>query len=198
MLDAYGQTLALVEARVGGITDEQLADPTPCSDWDVGLLLGHLAYVIEHYAALSSGQPRDTARSAPPALDQTALVPTFTALTSAALAAWSQPGVLERPCHHVMGAMPGWKALSIHISDVLVHAWDLSVATGQDDALDPVLADLALATFRDVLRLDEGRGRFFAPELTPTGTDVQSRLLAYAGRSWPREPLGRSSGSGIR
>jgi uncharacterized protein (TIGR03086 family) len=195
VLDAYGQTLDLVEARVAGVTAEQFARPTPCSDWDVELLLGHLAFVIEHYAALPSGQPRPAGPAAPtpaPALDQSSLVPTFTSLASAAVAAWSQPGALERPCHHVMGEMPGWQALSIHISDVLVHVWDLSVATGQDDTLDPALADLALATLRDVLRLDEGRGRFFAPALTATGTDVQSRLLAYAGRSYPGETLGRS------
>jgi len=46
-----------------------------------------------------------------------------------------------------------------------------------------------LATLRDVLLLDDGRGRFWAPALTARGTDIQSRLLAYAGRSWPRPAL---------
>jgi len=60
---------------------------------------------------------------------------------------------------------------------------------GRFNTLDPELAELALATLRDVLLLDDGRGRFWAPALTARGTDIQSRLLAYAGRSWPRPAL---------
>ena len=183
VLDAYGQTLAYVQTRVAGTRDEQYTNPTPCSGWDVDALLGHVTSVIHHYMALPGGQSHDALREQAPTQGQYRQI--FPSLASAALAAWSQPDALERTCHHVMGDMPGWQALSIHVSDVLLHGWDLSVATGQDDTIDPVLADLALATLRDVLCLDQGRGRFFAAELTPAASDVQSRLLAYAGRSWP-------------
>jgi len=187
LLDAYGRTLAFVGARVAGTSDAQFADPTPCSDWDVEALLAHITSVIHHYTALASGQARETI-TVPPADARSARdgLPT---LVSAATAAWAQPGALEDPCGHVMGSMPGSRALSIHVTDLLLHGWDLSVATGQDDTLDPELAELALATLRDVLLLDDGRGRFWAPALTARGTDIQSRLLAYAGRSWPRPAL---------
>ena len=183
VLDAYGQTLAYVHARVAGTEDEQYTHPTPCSEWDVLALLGHVTSVIHHYMALPGGQRYDPLPEPAPAQGRYRQI--FPSLASAAVTAWSQPDALERTCHHVMGDMPGWQALSIHVSDVLLHGWDLSVATGQDDTIDPVLADLALTTLRDVLCLDQGRGRFFGAELTPAAGDVQSRLLAYAGRSWP-------------
>ena len=185
LLDAYGRTLAFVSARVAGTSDAQFADPTPCSDWDVEALLAHITTVIHHYTALASGQARE-AISFPPALAGGAPRDVLPVLVSAALAAWAQPGALEDPCAHVMGKIPGSRALSIHVTDLLLHGWDLSVATGQDATLDPALAELALATLRDVLLLDDGRGRFWAPALTAHGSDVQSRLLAYSGRSWPR------------
>ena len=160
VLDAYGQTLAYVHARVAATGDEQYNDPTPCSDWDVEALLEHVTSVIQHYMALPGG-PNDPLPG--PAARHGPYRQIFPPLASAAVAAWSQPDALERTCHHVMGDMPGWQALSIHVSDVLLHGWDLSVATGQDDTIDPVLADLALATLRDVLCLDQGRGRFSRP-----------------------------------
>ncbi len=184
LLDAYKQTLAFAGARVEGTRVAQFGDPTPCSDWDVRALLGHILTVITHYSALPSGvDHRPVNRVDAEADGQHRLV--YAAVATEAIAAWSQPGTLERPCHHVMGTMPGRRALSIHTTDLLLHGWDLAVATGQDDTIDPDLAELAVATLRDVLRLDKGRGTFFAPALPPPGADAQSRLLAYAGRQSP-------------
>jgi uncharacterized protein (TIGR03086 family) len=184
LLDAYKQTLAFTGTRVAGTRPAQFGDPTPCSEWDVRALIGHVVTVISHYSALPSGVAHSTATPVDAIADgQHPLV--YARLADEALAAWSQPGALERPCHHVMGTMPGGRALSIHTTDLLVHGWDLAVATGQDDSIDPQLADLAVATLRDILRLDKGRGTFFAPALPPPGGDAQSRLLAYAGRVPP-------------
>jgi uncharacterized protein (TIGR03086 family) len=187
LLDSYGQTLAFLDVRVAGTAREQFSEPTPCADWDVEALLGHLATVIHHYTDLASGRAPD-AVSPVPSITPDGYRGVFPPLASAAIAAWAQPGALERPCRLVKRERPGSEALSIHISDVLLHAWDLSVATGQDGTLDPVLAELALVTLTNVLRLDEGRGRFFAPATAPPGSDIQSRLLAYAGRTRPVPP----------
>jgi uncharacterized protein (TIGR03086 family) len=185
LLDAYRQTLGFVGARVAGTRIEQFGDPTPCSAWDVEELLGHVLMVISHYRLLASGAGH---RPATPveAIADGQLERLYAAAAREAMAAWSEPGALDRDCRHVMGTMPGRQALSIHTTDVLLHGWDLAVATGQDDLIDPDLAALALGTLRDVLRLDDGRGRFFGPALAPAGEDAQSVLLAYAGRR-PRD-----------
>jgi len=184
LIDAYKETLAFAGARVSGTRAAQFADPTPCSAWNVEALLGHMMTVIAHYSALPLEGGHPTTNPVDVITDgQHPRV--YAALADEAIGAWSQPGALERPCHHVMGTMSGARALSIHTTDLLLHGWDLAVATGQDDTIDPELAGLAVTTLREILRLDEGRGTFFAPALSPRGPDVQSRLLAYAGRRSP-------------
>jgi len=180
LLEAYTQTLAFTGARVAATRPEQFGDPTPCSEWDVAALLDHILSVISSYSVLPTG---GRAVAAPVETTTDGQHPrVYATLAREAIAAWSEPGALDRPCHHVMGVMPGGRALAIHTTDVLLHGWDLAVATGQDATIDPELAGLATATLRDVLHLDKGRGRFFAPALTSPGGDPQSVLLAYAGR----------------
>jgi len=187
LLDAYKQTLAFVGTKVAGTRVAQFGDPTPCAEWDVEALLGHVLSVIIHYSVLPSGASQSTAHPVDAITDgQHAAV--YAVIAADAVDAWSQPGALEHPCHHVMGTMPGGQALSIHTTDLLLHGWDLAVATAQDATIDAELAALAVETLRDVLRLDKGRGSFFAPALPPPGVDVQSRLLAYAGRRSPPTP----------
>ena len=186
VLDAYQRTLAFTGARVGGCRVGQFGDPTPCSEWDVEALLGHILSVISSYSVLPAGDHAAARPVASIADGQHEQV--YAALARDALAAWTRPGALERPCPHVMGVMPGARALAIHTSDLLLHGWDLAVATGQDATIDPELGELALATLRDVLHLDKGRGRFFAAALPTSGADVQHVLLAYAGRHAP--PVG--------
>ena len=180
LLEAYKQTLTFTGARVAATRPEQFGDPTPCAEWDVAALLGHILSVIDSYRVLPTGG--HAAATPVDLIAEGRHQQGYATLARAAVAAWSEPGVLDRPCHHVMGVMPGGRALAIHTTDVLLHGWDLAVATGQDATIDPELAGLATATLRDVLHLDKGRGRFFAPALPSPGGDPQSVLLAYAGR----------------
>lgn len=48
LLDAVLADLARV---VGAITDDQLHDPTPCTDYDVGQLRGHVLGWLTNFAA---------------------------------------------------------------------------------------------------------------------------------------------------
>lgn len=69
--------------------------------------------------------------------------------------------------------------------NLLAHAWDLAIATGQPTNLDPELADYVLAfskqmTSRPVLR---GDGRRFGAE-QPCGDErpAADRVAAFLGR----------------
>jgi uncharacterized protein (TIGR03086 family) len=66
---------------------------------------------------------------------------------------------------------------------VLVHGWDLAVATGQDHALDPALVDACwdvVAPQADMLR---GSGMFGDDIPLSAESDAQTRLLAMLGRA---------------
>jgi uncharacterized protein (TIGR03086 family) len=50
---------------------------------------------------------------------------------AALLAAFSQPGVLERIFPAPIGSVPGLVMLHVRITEELVHGWDLAQATAQ-------------------------------------------------------------------
>src|SRR4051794_41656148 len=77
----------------------------------------------------------------------------------AVLAAWAEPGAMERRVHMPFGDIPASAAVSIHFLDIVVHGWDLARATGQDTAIDPDLA-------AEALDISEG---LLSPELRDTG-----------------------------
>jgi uncharacterized protein (TIGR03086 family) len=63
----------------------------------------------------------------------------YAASASAAAAVFRRPGALDAPCAVSYGPVPGSVYAGHRFLDVLVHGWDLAVATGQDYALDPDL-----------------------------------------------------------
>src|SRR2546421_12927863 len=46
LLEGLSQTFDHTAKIVGGVRDDQLHDPTPCRDWDVQRLLGHMTGVV--------------------------------------------------------------------------------------------------------------------------------------------------------
>ena len=83
-----------------------------------------------------------------------------------------------------IGRMPLGNAIDmIYTSDVFMHRWDLARATGQDETLDP---DKCAAMLEGMLPMDEAlrqSGEYGPRVLVPDDADVQSRLLAFIGRT---------------
>ena len=69
--------------------------------------------------------------------------------------------------------------------DVLIHGWDLAVATGQDSRLDPDLVEICWEIVRPQLELLQGSGAFGTEVIVPDDADSRTRLLAVLGRSAP-------------
>jgi uncharacterized protein (TIGR03086 family) len=83
-----------------------------------------------------------------------------------------------------LGRMPLGRAIDmIYTGDVFLHRWDLARATGQDETLDPQrCADMLDA----MLPMDEAlrRSGHYGPRVdVPGDADVQTRLLAFIGRT---------------
>jgi uncharacterized protein (TIGR03086 family) len=184
-LEAYRRILSWSGERVSGTTTAQLTLPTPCPEWDVQALLEHLFGTVVYYTLLAEDVEVDHRKISVPPVNDGKHSETFTLLEHMALDAWSRPGVLDRPCHHaILGSAPGSLALSVHAADNLVHGWDLAVATGQVQTMDPACARFALDTFERVLARDGSRRRHFAQALpTELEADVQTNLLGFVGRS---------------
>jgi uncharacterized protein (TIGR03086 family) len=173
-------TFARVLARV---SPNQYGECTPCEEWTVHDLVEHVVGGNNRTAAGHPGSPVGQ-----PALD--GLVegadPTelFTASAQRAQSVFAAPDGLAQMFELPFGSLPGSVVIGMRTTDVLVHAWDLAVATSQATDLDPELAQSCLETARD--RLQEsfrGPGRpFGAAQECPRGRPVADELAAFMGR----------------
>lgn len=71
----------------------------------------------------------------------------------------------------------------IYTGDVFLHRWDLARATGQDETLDP---DKCAAMLEGMLPMDEvlrQSGQYGPRVQVPDDADVQTKLLAFIGRT---------------
>jgi uncharacterized protein (TIGR03086 family) len=176
---------------VAAVSPAQLHDPTPCTEYDVRALLGHLVAVFHRVTSVASGIP--AIGSAPLVTD----VPDdgWGAAADAALhdveAAWSDPAVLEREMRLPFGTLPGAAALAMYTGEISTHTWDLAVATGQSPAWNDEIVTGALAAVRSKLPAERGPGiPFAAPVAVPDDATAIDRLVAWQGRDpqWRPKP----------
>jgi uncharacterized protein (TIGR03086 family) len=69
-----------------------------------------------------------------------------------------------------------------YTSDVFMHTWDLSRATGQDDRLDPEFCALLLSGMEPMEEIIRSSGQYGPRVEVPPDADVQARLLGFIGR----------------
>jgi uncharacterized protein (TIGR03086 family) len=86
--------------------------------------------------------------------------------------------------------MPAAAMGVIALNEVLVHGWDLAVATGQRYEVDPAAAQRCLQFARELAAgAPEVRNGMFGPEVpVPEDADSFDRLLGQTGRDpgWGR------------
>ncbi len=162
--------------RVRAVTDDQWANTTPCEEWDVRDLVGHL--VGTHHMMLSMiGQTHE----APGEGDD--LVAAWETATAAVVAALSDPETATTKVQSPFGETTFEGIIGgLLCGDALFHTWDLARATGQDETLGDQLCVEQLelmAPIDDKIRMPG----FFAEKITPAGdADVQTQLLNFGGR----------------
>lgn len=181
-LDLHGAAIDAFDRRVRAVNLPQLANPTPCADWDVHDLINHLVTEQLWTPHLLAGK---TIAEAGGRFDGDNLgdEPTATWEVAAreARAAWLQPGALERTVDLSFGRAPALLYLRQMTFDLTVHAWDLARAVGAEERLDPALTAEVYSWAREQ---EFGPGPLFAkPAPVAEGADTQTRLLALTGRS---------------
>jgi uncharacterized protein (TIGR03086 family) len=171
----------LAGRTVAGVRPEHLDSPTPCSEWTVRDLTNHMIGAHFYFTAALRGQ--EMAPDAPPP-DFAARDPsgTFNQASSEMLRAWGEAGALDGTVKTLMGPMPAQMLIGMFTMDNLVHAWDLARATGQDESLDPELAEQMLVMIHHV-NPPRGEGSPFGPEQpAPERATAVQKLAAYLGR----------------
>ncbi len=176
-LAQYGRdALAAWSAAVGKVTADDLARPTPCSEFTVADLADHVRGSMQLLAG-SAG----TQLEAPPGLsplEQT--VP----LAEAALAAWAARGV-DGDAPVGSRALPAGQVYAIVLMELAVHGWDLERALGASDSVPDLPGPLVehLLAQAELLITPDRRGKGFA-EPVAIGSHARplSQLVAFTGR----------------
>ena len=142
----FDKAVALATAVIGRIGPHQMANPTPCPDYDVRDLVAHLVAVLRRVAALGRGDdPFAPAVMAPVEGD---LVTAWMAAVAGAGAAWADDAVLARTMRLPWAEATGAGMLVSYLNEITVHTWDLATATGQLPAWDPRIVGLAFDGIR--------------------------------------------------
>ena len=181
-LDAPAADMARIAAE---IRDDQLDDPTPCPDIDVRGMLAHVLGLSVGFrdAARKLEGPTTSTPPGPAKLphDWRAQLPHR---LSELVAAWREPSAWEGEATVGGVTSPAAQTAAFGNNELIVHGWDLAVATGQP--LLPAEPNL-VASYRLASSIPddpEARdGGLFGPRV-PVSDDASllERTLAAAGR----------------
>jgi uncharacterized protein (TIGR03086 family) len=167
----------LVEA----VPDDALADPTPCAAYTVGDLLDHVAGSVAAFGAAAVKDPLPGG----PAGDAARLPPDWrVGLPRDALAlaqAWSDPAAWNGMTAAGGVDLPADVAGVVALDELVIHGWDVAVATGQEYAYDGPGLD---AVFELVTQFRGGAIEgLFGPEVrVAADAPLLERVLGAAGR----------------
>lgn len=181
----YRDALERTGKIVAGVRPEQYGGSTPCTEWDVRTLTEHIVGANFMFAGAIRGQDVAHDHDAPASADILGddAGAAYDTGTREVLAAWGEPGAMERTVQLPIGPVPAPVAQCIHLLDLVVHGWDLAKATGQDTSIDEGTAEALLATFRESLGKEEARAGVFKDQVpVPDDAPAGDRLVAFLGR----------------
>ncbi len=168
--------------RVAAVDADDWDRPTPCSEWSVRDLVNHVVGEDRWTGPLMQGR---TMAEVGDRLDGDLLgSDPRAAARAAADEATSEVGARLPAGAHVhlsYGDEDPEEYVRQLIADHVIHAWDLAVAVGADDTLDPELVDEVATWFAGRADMYRAAGIVAAP-LQPDVSGAQAALLASSGR----------------
>lgn len=187
-MDSVAMLQRVVDATTGvvdGTTGELLDRPSPCEGWTARDVVNHITGGATLFAiSAEQGSVPDDQLAQLMGGDNIGDDPqgAWKAAAARALAAFAEPGTLEKIVTLPFGEMPAGVALDIAIFDVATHAVDIARATGQTIA-DTEMLEVALEIGQKMVGPQlRTPGVFDAEQPAAAGATTADRLLAFAGR----------------
>ena len=161
----------------------QLDSSTPCAEWTVQSVINHAIATQQFaYDVLGPGTPDPSIMGdVDHPLASGGAEAALNSVTDQVLATLKEIN-LEDTIETPFGSMPGGQFIMVPITDMIIHAWDLAKATGQNTTIDSGLAELGYNVIVNVAPMGRERGAF-GPEVTiPDSASFQDRMLGLSGR----------------
>ena len=180
VLSQFDMIVPAFQTLAGNVSTGQLDDETPCSEWAIRDLFGHVLGGATFFAAAVRG---DAPTETTPADDES-LAGSATAAVIDVDAAFREPGALERTVSSPFGEMPGDAFARLLAFDLLMHTWDLAQATQQSVDVPDELVAAVDAFAHQAITAEWRRPGAFGPEAEPAaGATPLERLVAFSGRT---------------
>ena len=177
----YNRALETTTSLARGLTSEQLAAQTPCTEWTVRDVLNHLTENSTGAVGSLSGQQNVSA----PELGGDDPAAAFERIGREVGAVLAEPGALEKTYDMPWGETPGQMLLALILADTVIHGWDIAAATGQPYEVDDDIAQTVYGMTTSMLEPNGQmpRGGNFAPPVeVADGAPLMDRVVAYMGR----------------
>jgi len=148
----FASAVQTAEPIIAGVGADQFDLPSPCVEFDVKGLLDHLVFVLHRVAALGRGDEAFAPESmAGAVVDHVNHAADWRAAAADVEAAWSDDAKLTETVVLPWATMTGAAMLSMYVSEITTHSWDIAKATGQNPVWDDAVCQLALdAMHRDL------------------------------------------------
>jgi uncharacterized protein (TIGR03086 family) len=163
------------------VRPEQMSLPTPDDEWDVRALINHV--VLGNLWAAENVKTGSAPRPSGDIIGEREPLQAYTASADAMMASFEELGALSRMVTMRFGEMPAAGLAGFRFVDLVVHAWDLAKATGQDTDFAPELCEAALAMSRQrMANVDRANMPFKDEVAVPADAPAADRLAGFLGR----------------
>lgn len=176
--DRFRRVAAGFTERVQAVPEEGWTAPAPCEGWTARDVVAHLVgWVPGVLGAAGVVFPPEASDDDPEVA--------WVAVAETIQAALDDPEVAER---RFDAGPPGELTVAAAVDmlvtgDVLIHTWDLARAAGLDETIDEAVAAGMLAGMEPMDEMLRDSGHFGPKVEPPPGADVQTRLIAFTGRT---------------
>jgi uncharacterized protein (TIGR03086 family) len=180
----FARSLDQTEKQVAAVRPDELSNRTPCADYDVRALLGHVVAVLHKIARVGAGVDVRGAPEVIDGIDDDGWAGAVARARGEVERVWANDETLDRMVTLPWATLPGRAVLDAYTHEFTVHSWDLAHATDRLTGLDPELAVQALDAFPKFAPPEarSGEGQFGPVVPVPDDADVYTRLAAYLGR----------------
>jgi uncharacterized protein (TIGR03086 family) len=167
--------LGVLQRVVHAIARDDLSKPTPCPEYDVAALTGHLCNSMAMLGGAAGAKLPD--RDAGDSVEGQVV-----AVARPALDAWNRRGLGGTVSVGTL-ELPAPVAAGIFSIELLVHAWDYATATGRDVDVAESVAEYVLGIARkNITPQARSTAGFADPVDVSDDSPALQRLVAFCGR----------------
>ena len=158
----FAQAVTTAGTTLAAVRPDQIDSSTPCAEFDVRTLIGHMLVVLRRVALLGEGGDPMALPSFVTGITDTGWHDAWIDDAHRVQVAWTDDETLTRMMVLPWVQAPGSAMLAMYTSELSVHTWDLAMATGQHPAWNEQAIRVALQAASQALPSGDRHAAFAA------------------------------------